>query len=147
MYCRNCGSEMDPNAVVCVKCGVEKNKGSNSYCPNCGEIVNPAAAVCVKCGTALQAAPSAGGGGGIGQSDKSRLVAGLLGIFLGALGIHNFYLGFTKKAIIQLLATLIGGAITCGVVSVGIEIWALVEAIMILASKDSVDADGRVLRD
>ena len=26
---------------------------------------------------------------------KSKIAAGLLGIFLGSLGVHNFYLGFT----------------------------------------------------
>ena len=40
-----------------------------------------------------------------GVPQKSKLVAGLLGIFLGAYGIHNFYLGNTKRALIQLLMT------------------------------------------
>ena len=30
---------------------------------------------------------------------KSKMAAGLLGIFLGGLGIHNFYLGYTGKAL------------------------------------------------
>lgn len=47
MYCRNCGAQMDPNAAVCVKCGVAKNRG-NAFCPNCGQPTNPNAAVCVK---------------------------------------------------------------------------------------------------
>ncbi len=37
---------------------------------------------------------------------KSKTKAGLLAIFLGFLGIHNFYLGHYKKAIVQLI---IGG--------------------------------------
>lgn len=44
----------------------------------------------------------------VGQSSKSKLAAGLLGIFLGGLGVHNFYLGNTGKAVAQLLLTLVG---------------------------------------
>ena len=38
---------------------------------------------------------------------KSKMAAGLLGIFLGSLGIHNFYLGYTGKAVAQLLITIL----------------------------------------
>lgn len=65
---------------------------------------------------------------------KSKLVAGLLGIFLGAYGVHNFYLGNTGKGIIQVLLGTIGilifflGPIISG-------IWGLVEGILILTSR------------
>ena len=39
---------------------------------------------------------------------KNRILAGVLGIFLGVLGIHKFYLGYTKAGIIMLLAGTIG---------------------------------------
>ena len=52
MFCRNCANPLDPNAAVCVKCGVPVGSGVN-YCPNCGNPTDPAAAVCVKCGVAL----------------------------------------------------------------------------------------------
>lgn len=41
-----------------------------------------------------------------------KIAAGLLGIFLGTLGVHNFYLGYTGKAVAQLLPTVIGWIIT-----------------------------------
>ena len=44
-------------------------------------------------------------------SSKTRLAAGLLGIFLGSLGIHNFYLGRTNLGVTQLLIAIF----TCGV--------------------------------
>ena len=62
---------------------------------------------------------------------KSRVVAGILGILLGGLGIHNFYLGFTKKAVIQLLITVL----SVGFLSWVSAIWGLVEGIFILISK------------
>ena len=58
---------------------------------------------------------------------KSKIVAGLLGIFIGSLGIHNFYLGFTKRAIIQIVVTLV----TCGAGG----IWGFIEGILILIDK------------
>ena len=68
----------------------------------------------------------------VGQSSKSKLAAGLLGIFLGGLGVHNFYLGNTGKAVAQLLLTLIGWIILIGPIISGI--WALIEAVLILCS-------------
>ncbi len=76
---------------------------------------------------------------------KSKLVAGLLGIFLGGLGIHRFYLGFTKIAVIQLILTLVLGAFTVGIVC----LWGVIEGIMIIAGSAHFqrDAHGVPLRD
>jgi hypothetical protein len=60
---------------------------------------------------------------------KSQLIALLLVIFLGGLGIHRFYLGYTTIGIIQLLTA--GG---CGV-------WALIDLIRIITG-DLKPADG-----
>lgn len=65
---------------------------------------------------------------------KSKMAAGLLGIFLGAFGVHNFYLGYTGKAIAQLLLTLFGW-ILIGLGPLAASIWGLVEGILILCSK------------
>ena len=45
------------------------------------------------------------------NSEKSRVTAGLLGVFLGGFGIHNFYLGERTKGIAKLTLTLVGGFI------------------------------------
>jgi TM2 domain-containing membrane protein YozV len=34
---------------------------------------------------------------------EKKIVAGILGILLGGLGIHKFFLGYTKEGIIQLI--------------------------------------------
>lgn len=75
------------------------------------------------------------------KSDKSKLAAGLLGLFLGGYGVHNFYLGNTKRAVIQLLLTIF----TCGLAG----IWGFVEGILILtgASGYQTDSSGRRLQD
>lgn len=78
-----------------------------------------------------------------GGQQKSKLVAGLLGIFLGAYGIHNFYLGYTKRALIQLLLTVL----SCFTLSVVSGIWGLVEGIMILCGSICTDSTGNLLKD
>ena len=74
---------------------------------------------------------------------KSKLAAGLLGILIGALGIHNFYLGFTGKAIAQLLITVL----SFGLLSFIPAIWGLIEGILILTGSMNVDANGIPLTD
>ncbi|MFR9674892.1 NINE protein [Streptomyces sp. TR06-5] len=67
-------------------------------------------------------------------SEKSRIIAGVLSLFLGSLGIGRFYTGHVGMAIGQLL--------TCG----GLGIWSLVDGIILLTSDGATDSDGRVLR-
>ena len=129
MYCRNCSNQMDDAASVCVKCGVRAGEGSR-YCPHCGAETGPGAAVCTKCGTAL--------GQPISGEQKSKLVAGLLGIFLGGFGIHNFYLGNNKRGVIQIIVTLV----TCGIGA----IWGLVEASMLEVGDVNTGARGWPLK-
>ena len=74
---------------------------------------------------------------------KSKLCAGLLGIFLGVFGVHNFYLGYTGKAVAQLLITVL----TCGIGAIASEIWGIVEGIMILTGSINTDAEGNPLVD
>ena len=82
-----------------------------------------------------------------GAEQKSKLAAGLLAIFVGSLGIHNFYLGYTNKGLIQILVTLIGGIVTCGISAVAMQIWAIVEGIQILTGSINVDANGVPLKE
>ena len=63
-----------------------------------------------------------------GPSGKSRGITALLAIFLGAFGIHYFYLGKTTPGIVFLVASLI----TCGILAAVTSIIALIQGIMIL---------------
>lgn len=80
---------------------------------------------------------------------KSRLAAGLMGIFLGAFGIHNFYLGFNNRGLTQIIISIVGGALTCGVAYWAVQVWGLIEGILILIRHDGYtkDADGLELSD
>lgn len=71
---------------------------------------------------------------------RSRIAAGLLGIFLGPFGIHRFYLGYTGVGTLMLCITLF----TCGFGAVLTAIWGLIEGILCLLG-GMTDADGRKL--
>jgi len=73
-----------------------------------------------------------------GGRGKDKMVAGLLAILLGGLGIHHFYLGSTTSGIILLAVTLV----SCGILGAISGIIGLVEGIMILMMSDA-DFDAR----
>lgn len=147
MYCRNCGAEMNENAVVCVKCGVQKN-GASNFCQNCGKPTNPEAIVCVSCGVSLTQKGGASGGTGV-KSQKTKMVAGLLAIFLGHLGLHEFYLGNKQKAIYKIVATVIAAILFLAgigiIVFLAIWGWNIYDAVMIFTGKRT-DSDGNELQ-
>lgn len=112
------------------------------FCQNCGNEVDEKAVICVKCGVSLQGSQPANNNVG-GVELKSKIAAGLLGIFLGALGIHNFYLGYKGKAVAQLLISVL----SCGILSPISATWGLIEGILVLTGSIKVDGNGNQLRD
>lgn len=68
------------------------------------------------------------------RSSRSKVVASVLGIFLGSLGTHRFYLGYWGMGLAMLFT--LGG---CGV-------WSLIDAVCVILGRVP-DADGRPLSD
>lgn len=76
----------------------------------------------------------------IGDPRKSKIAAGLLGIFLGSIGVHRFYLGYTGLGVAQIIVTIV----TCGYGG----LWGFIEGILILCGTTiTTDADGNTLKD
>ena len=118
------------------------------YCPNCGTQVADNARNCSGCVVAFiqPTTPTPGIAQPIPPAQpgaKSKICAGLLGIFLGSIGVHNFYLGYTGKAIAQLLISVL----SCFTLSFISAIWGLIEGIMILTGSINTDAQGNILND
>lgn len=80
------------------------------------------------------------------SAPKSRIVAGILGLFFGALGVHNFYAGRTTLGIIQLLVTLVSFPLCFIIIGfftlTGVAIWAFIESIMYFIGSGSYAYDG-----
>lgn len=81
---------------------------------------------------------------------KSRLAAALLALTVGMFGVHNFYLGFNTKAIIQLVLTivgLLGNVFTLFIPLLVSLIWSFVEGVQLISHSDQFrcDANGIAL--
>lgn len=158
MYCRNCGSPVQPGNMMCPRCGAPSGAGTK-FCPNCAAPSADSAIVCTNCGANFaQSNQQSNSGYGAqqpyqnygyqqpgsqpyappGYMPKSKIAAGLLGIFLGCFGVHNFYLGYNSKAVAQLVLTLV----SCGIFSPATALWGLIEGIMILTGSIGTDAAG-----
>ena len=66
------------------------------------------------------------------ENQKSKIVAGLLGIFLGAFGVHKFYLGYTKEAVIMLVISLL----SLGTLAAIVELIGFIEGIIYITKSD-----------
>ncbi len=76
---------------------------------------------------------------------KDRVAYVLLAVFLGELGIHNFYAGYTNRAIFQLVACIVGipiiALVTCGIglfLYLAIWIWNIIEACTVTQDANGV---------
>ena len=129
MYCRDCGQIISNDSLRCTNCGTRKGLGDN-YCYRCGSrIKSNSIEVCEFCGAKLN--------NNIDELNikiKNKLLAGLLALFLGGMGIHRFYLGYIKIGIVQLSLWVLG-YFTGGITWVIVQIWALIESILIFLGK------------
>ena len=101
MFCENCGKEIPRDTKFCPFCGTTQQVS--------GDVVVSRSSV------QPQRSSNA--------SPKSRTIAALLAFFLGAIGVHRFYVGKVGTGILQILLTCCFG--------LG-EIWALIDLIIIL---------------
>lgn len=77
------------------------------------------------------------------EASNKKLAAGLLGIFLGAFGIHKFVLGYTTPGVIMLVVTVL----TCGLAGFVMGVIGVIEGILYLgktpAEFQALYIDGR----
>lgn len=111
MFCKYCGQKIESTAAYCSYCGARQNNAEIEQQPI---VINN-----VIQSAALDAT----------TSEKSKIAALVLCIFLGGLGVHRFYVGKIGTGILWLL--------TAGVFGIG---W-IIDIIMILCNgfKDSHD--------
>ncbi|HEU4710642.1 MAG TPA: NINE protein [Pyrinomonadaceae bacterium] len=108
-YCTKCGAINDDMAQFCTNCQSPLTPVSSGYQPM--QSVHPGAMTDWKA-----------------MGADKKIVAGILGILVGGLGVHKFILGYTTEGLIQIAITVI----TCGVGS----IIGLVEGIIYLTKSD-----------
>ena len=146
MYCRNCGKEVNANAVACLSCGADPVNGKN-FCPNCGAETNENQIVCTACGVGLADKKNEKNGSG-----KSKVLIGVLACvpFVTNFGIHYYLMGEKNKFIINIVCFIISCCLIplgfIGFIGFGI-IWIinLVFGIRVLTGSITEDANGNPL--
>lgn len=128
MNCKYCGSRLAKDALFCPNCGAKvdvtydtnDNKGmGNDFFEKIKDQFKD-------------------------DGRKSKILVFAFAFFLGGFGVHNFYLGYTKKGITQLLLTTIGALIFIGpFIS---ATWSFIEGLLYLFGNDKRDANGVPLK-
>ena len=140
-YCRNCGSQIDGDADLCLDCGVNQSatvgedqqtrSDNEKYCAECGEAINRKAEICPECGVRQP--------GVSGDASTDKIVAGIFALLLGSIGVHKFYQGNVKYGVLYLCFFWTGIPALLG----------LIEGILMLVADDAEYerryADGAIL--
>jgi TM2 domain-containing membrane protein YozV len=139
VFCSRCGNPVPAGATQCEICGLSVAAPRRAE-PQVGQPVPPSTLRGPE--GSLARSPAAAPFGlepttGLPYSSRSKVVAGLLQIFLGGLGIGRFYTGHVGMAIAQIVVTFV----TCGLGA----LWPLIDGIMMLVGNPK-DVDGRPMR-
>lgn len=147
MFCKYCGKEIEDGKEVCDECASKQTNVENVNEEPVKESVVTESTSPIKDNTVNNSNNTANttvnNTTNNSVNQKSKVAAGLFAIFLGSFGVHNFYLGFTGKAVAQLLITVL----SCGILSPVSAIWGLIEGILILTGETSKDAYGNDLKE
>ena len=137
MKCVSCGSEIADGAKFCTSCG--KPVAADARLSTTGGRSNPNVNVQIVMQNGVGGESSSNRPRNLlpqERSDKSMGMYVFLGIALGFLGIHNFYIRRSGHGAAQLLITLLSG----GMLLFVSWIWAIVDVFTI-----QYDSDGRKL--
>ena len=104
-----------------------------NYCPNCGKPVTGETNFCPECGAPLKIANYQNQPSSNRTNEDRWLIALILCIMVGSLGVHRFYTGNIVTGVLMLIT--LGG---CGV-------WTIIDLIMIAANTYR-DGNGNTLK-
>lgn len=104
-----------------------------NYCPNCGKPVTGETNFCPECGAPLKIANYQSQPASNRTNEDRWLIALILCILVGSLGVHRFYTGNIVTGVLMLIT--LGG---CGV-------WTIIDLIMIAANTYR-DGNGNTLK-
>lgn len=132
MNCPNCGANLNPGTQRCDRCGSVFAAQPQQFVQQ-----QPASYAAAQPGQAVVQVAAAQAAQPVVLTDvtrKSRTTAGILGILLGGIGVHRFYLGYAGIGLLQIF-------VTCITFGFG-ALWGFIEGIMILAGSINKDARG-----
>ena len=78
-------------------------RADEKFCSECAAVINAKAEICPKCGVRQMTPPQGSALGHTNSSGRNKVVAGVLALLLGGIGVHKFYLGKGVQGILYLL--------------------------------------------
>lgn len=126
MKCEYCENEVPAGLRVCPSCGAAVHSEQMSAIAPIAQVPQTMQQLGAQ-GQVTDRSPN---------PPKSRVAYILLGLFLGGLGIHNFYAGRPNRALGQLLTTLLAGWLIFPLFAV--FIWCIVDICAITTDGDGV---------
>ena len=125
MKCEYCDNEVPMGATRCPSCGAATISQPQRMSPEPASRPSPEAASPVNASPRQEQSSTANAWQNpyLFASRKSRVAYVLLAIFLGEIGVHNFYAGYIGRGIAQLLITILSFGLLFWVS----WIWAIVE--------------------
>lgn len=162
MFCPKCGKEINDQSTFCMHCGFKINSQPTDF-SRYNDMPQPEHAPSFKYAD-VELAPSndrfknqvldkmdnindSVATGPI--SPKSKTAAGLLAIFLGLLGIHDFYVGKTLMGVIHIVILFLTFSLGFWsllffgrIIFLGLLIWNVIDAVIFFSGKGS-DGYGR----
>jgi len=141
-FCSACGATLAADARFCPACGVAVAEvAAGPVCIQCRAPASPdrmradGMVDCPWCGGARAVSRPAGAAGGPHQapaaSNYSGALAFLCWFFLGGLGLHRFYLGYTTYGVVMAVVNIAGVLFTAGAWLFVVGLWWLVELILL----------------
>ncbi len=142
MYCKNCGNYISDTSYNCTICKSPSGSG-RLFCSSCGNGPDKGMAYCTKCGKKkVKDSFFDSVKNFVAQTSNtngcSKKTAAILGVILGFAGLHNFYLGYNTKGLIQLILFIF----SFGFFS---YVWSVIEVVMLLTGNIAKDAKGAIL--
>lgn len=71
-----------------------------------------------------------------GDGENKRIPAGILALFLGALGVHKFILGYNREGLVMLGISVLLSPFTCGAAASLVALVGVVEGVIYLTKTD-----------
>lgn len=132
VFCTKCGAQNDDSSRTCLSCqaelpvisGKQTTAYQAEYQPPFESAYQPIQPPAHYAQPQIDDWQKAG-------ADK-KIIAGILGIVVGAFGIHKFVLGYQKEGLIMLLVSLL----SCGTLAGVMHVIGIVEGIMYLTKGD-----------
>lgn len=135
MFCPKCGAQIPAGSNTCPQCQASTGSSGNAPPPSGDYPADFFGHIKALFGPAALPPPSPTIDALRNSPPKNYIIFIILAIFLGGLGIHNFYAGYRDRGLAELVLWLVLTCISCG--ALGLLCWVYVIIDIIYIKQDA----------